>query len=258
MKKKIGLVGFGVIGSYIFRRVQEEKLIEVGFIYEADHVKTEQVDPPLLLHSFDDFNKRTVDLVVEVANSQAVRDFGPRILKKSDFLIFSLCSLANKSLQQEMESTARKSGTIIYIPHGAIVGLDGIRDGRKVIEEVHITTTKNPRNLDIGAQSKEVTQPTVLYEGPTRGACYRFPKNVNTHASIALAGLGLDKTQSKIIADPNTNKMTHIVEVVGQGLHWQIQVESIPSGAVTGAYTPESAYQTVKRICVQGGGFQLV
>jgi len=55
---------------------------------------------------------------------------------------------------------------------------------------------------------------------------------VNVHASIALAGLGFGKTRSKIIADPT-------------------------AGAVTGAYTPESAYQTLRRICVPEVGLQL-
>jgi len=255
MKKKIGLIGFGVIGSYLFRRVEEEGLMETGFIFEVDQKKTESVDPSLLLTSFDDFEKRPVDLVVEAAIAQVVRELGPRILEKSDLLILSLCSLADDDFRQRMEATAKTSGTRIYVPHGAILGLDGIHDGREVIEEVQITTTKNPKNL--GLPDEGATQPVVVYEGPTRGACERFPRNVNVHASIALAGLGFDKTRSKIVADPGTNKMTQMIEVTGRGLHWKIQTESIPAGAVTGAYTPESAYQTVRRICVPEVGLQL-
>jgi len=254
MKKKIGLIGFGVIGSHIFRRIEEEGLMKVGFIFEVDRKKTESVDSSLLLTSFDDFEKRLVDLVVEAANAQAVTELGLQILKKSDFLIFSLTALADEDFRQKMETTARNSGKRIYIPHGAILGLDGIQDGRKVIEEVRVTTTKNPKNLGLEVGT---TQPVVVYEGSTREACERFPRNVNVHASIALAGLGFDKTHSKIIADPGTNKMTQVVEVVGKGLRWKIETESTPVGAVTGAYTPESAYQTVRRICVEETGLQL-
>jgi len=39
MKKKIGLIGFGVIGSYLFRRTQEE-----GFIFP--------MEPSLVLMGF--------------------------------------------------------------------------------------------------------------------------------------------------------------------------------------------------------------
>lgn len=257
MKKKIGLIGFGVIGSYIFRRVEEEGLMEVGFIFDLDQTKTESVNPALLLTSFDDFEKRPVDLVVEAAVPQAVKELGPRVLKNSDLLIFSLTSLADNDFRQEMETTARASGTRIYIPHGAFLGLDGIHDGRKMVETVQITTTKNPKNL--GLEDQGITQPVVLYEGSTRGACERFPRNVNAHASLALAGLGFDKTRSKIVADPGTNSMAHVIEVTGKGLRWKIEIESLPTGAgaVTGAYTPESAYQTVRRICIEEVALQL-
>lgn len=254
MKKKIGLIGFGTIGSYLFRRIEEEGLMEMGFIFEVDRKKTESVVPSLLLTSFDDFEKRPVDLVVEAAKPQVVKELGLRILENSALLILSLCSLADDDFRQKMEVTAKTSGTRIYIPHGAILGLDGIHDGRKVIEEVQVTTTKNPKNLGLEVKT---TQPVVVYEGSTKGACEQFPRNVNVHASIALAGLGFDKTRSKIIADPGTNKMTQVVEVVGKGLRWKIQTESTPVGAVTGAYTPESAYQTVRRICVEETGLWL-
>ncbi len=255
MKKKFGLIGFGTIGSNIFRRTGEERVMEVGFIFEPDQKKTESLDPSLLLTSFDDFEKRPVNLVVEAAVPQAVRELGPRILKNSDLLIFSLTSLADDDLLQEMEATAKTSGTRIYVPHGAILGLDGIHDGRTMIERVQITTTQSPKSL--GLQDKGITQPVVVYEGSTRGACGRFPRNVNVHACLALTGLGFDKMHSKIIADPDAKSIAHAIEVTGKGLSWKIKVESIPTGGITGAYTPESAYQTVRRICVEEIGLQL-
>lgn len=255
MKKKIGLIGFGVIGSYIFRRVEEEGLMDVGFILEVDRKKTESVATPLLLTSFDDFEKRPVDLVVEAAMAQVVRELGPRILKKSDLLIMSVTSLADDDFRKQMEAIARASGTKIYIPHGGLVALDGIHDGREVIETVQITTTKTPKSL--GLEDKGINQPAIVYDGSTRGACEQFPRNVNTHASIALLGIGFDKTRTKIVADPGTKSMSHVIEVTGKGLSWTIKVEALPAGGVTGAYTPESAYQTVRRICVKEVGLQL-
>lgn len=255
MKKKIGLIGFGVIGNYLFHRIGEEELMEMGFIFEVDQRKTESVDSSLLLTSFDDFEKRPVNLVVEAAVPQAVRELGPRIIKNCDLLIFSLTSLADDDFRQKMEVSAKNSGTRIYVPHGAILGLDGIHDGKKMMEKVQITTTQSLKSL--GLQDEGITQPVVVYEGATRGACERFPRNVNVHASVALTGLGFDKTRSKIIADPGANSIAHVIEVMGKGLRWKIKVESLPTGAITGAYTPESAYQTVKRICVEEIGLQL-
>jgi len=255
MKKKIGLIGFGTIGNYLFHRIEEERFMEMAFVFEVDRKKTESLKPSLFLDSFDDFKNMSVDLVVEAALPQVVKELGPRILKKSDLLILSLTSLADDALRQEMEGIAKASGKRIYIPHGAILGLDGIRDGRKVIEKVEITTIKSPKSL--GLRDAGITEPVIVYEGTTRGACERFPRNVNVHASLALTGLGFERTRSKIVADPHTNSMIHVIEVIGKGLRWKIEIESLPVGEVTGAYTPESVYQTIKRICLQEVGLML-
>jgi len=255
MKKRIGLIGFGVIGNYLFHRIGEERLMEVVFVYEVNRGKIECLNSSLLLNSIDDLGNRSVHLVVEAALPEVVKEVGPRIVKKANLLVLSLTSLADETFRHEMERIAKSSGKRIYIPHGAIIGLDGIHDGRMVIDKVEITTIKSPKNL--GLKEDRMTGPVAVYEGPTKGACEQFPRNVNVHASLALTGLGFEKTRSKIIADPSAKSMTHVIEVTGKGLRWKIEVESLPVGEVTGAYTPESIYQTVKRICTEEGGFRL-
>lgn len=255
MKSKIGLIGFGTIGNYLFHKIEEEGCMEVAFVFEVDRKKTESLNASFLLDSFDEFEKRGVDLVVEAALPQVIKEFGPRILKKSDLLILSLTSLADEAFRRELERTAKEFGKNIYIPHGAILGLDGIHDGRNVIERVEITTIKNPKSL--GLKNEGITKPVVVYEGITKEACERFPRNVNVHASVALMGLGFEKTRSKIIADPFTNSMAHMIEVIGKGLRWKIEIESRSAGEVTGVYTPESVYQTLRRIGLEQCGFRL-
>ena len=93
-----------------------------------------------------------------------------------------------------------------------------------------------------------VTEKTVLFEGSTREACKKFPRNVNVHAGIAIAGLGFDKTRSRIVADPDVKGNTHKIEVTADGVQFDIEVCSIPKGLVTGAYTPLSAFFTLKRV----------
>jgi aspartate dehydrogenase len=255
MKKKIGLIGFGVIGKYIFEKIENDGLMEVDFVYDKDPQKTESLHPSMILNSVNDLIERPVHLVVEVAHPQAVRDLGMKILRNADFLIFSLTSLADDEFRQKLENFASASKKKIYIPHGAILGLDGIYDGRNVIETVEITTIKHPKNLNL--REKTIDKPTVVYQGSVRGACECFPRNVNVHAAIALSGIGFDKTISKIIADPGTDRMTHNIKVNGMGLCWGIHIESRSVGAVTGTYTPESVYQTVRRLCSTNLGFQL-
>ena len=44
----------------------------------------------------------------------------------------------------------------VFPPHGAILGLDGIFDGRDVLKEVSVETIKNPKSL--GRDDKEVNR----------------------------------------------------------------------------------------------------
>ena len=129
-----------------------------------------------------------------------------------------------------------------------MLGLDGIFDGRSVLESVKVTTTKRPKNL--GRDDKERT---VLYEGPTRGACKAYPRNVNVHAGLAMAGLGLDKTQSIIVSDPDSPGNSHKIEIEAEGCRFTIDVLSKPVSGVTGAYTPVSAAASVRRVLFKKG-----
>jgi aspartate dehydrogenase len=255
MKKRIGIIGLGTIGSYLLQRIENEESMEVDFVFDVDKSRTKSLAPEIVLDSLDDFAKRRFDLIVEAALPRVVREFGIRIVQRSDFLTLSLTSLADDAFRRQMESSAKASGHRIFVPHGAILGIDGIHDGREVLDRVQITTIKSPKSLGLKNGAKE---PAVVYEGSTRGACERFPRNVNVHACLALAGVGFDNTQSRIVADPDTNSMRHVIEAEGRGLHWKLEIESISLGGVTGSYTPESIFQSVRKIFRTDGGICII
>jgi len=118
---------------------------------------------------------------------------------------------------------------------------------------VKITTVKPPASFGRADREK-----TILYEGPTRAACMMMPRNVNVHAVVALAGLGFDQTYSKIISDPDATMNSHLIEVNGLDYSMRINVSSFPLQGVTGSYTPESAFSSVKRVCFGARGITLV
>lgn len=215
----------------------------IDFVYDEQMEKARSIPGTEVLQKIEDIARQEVDLVVETATDKAVREIAPRVLAKRDMLIFSVTSLVDDSFRESLRELCRGNHTRLYIPHGAILGLDGIYDGRSVIEEVTITTTKSPKSLGL-----EPTSAGVLYDGPTRGACKLFPRNVNVHAAIAVTGLGFDRTRSVVVADPQTNQMAHEIHVKGVGLEWNIRISSRSLGGVTGSYTPESASMTVRRI----------
>lgn len=255
MQRSIGLIGFGLIGQYIYKQCAHEQRLVVDFVFDADPGKTAALPSAQRVQSIETLAQRSVDLVVEAAHPAAVKALGEVIVQRSDLLVFSMTALADDQFRGQLEACARRSNRRIWFPHGAVLGLDGIFDGRKFIDTVEITTVKHPRNL--GLTDAAMDEPEVMYQGSTRGACGRFPRNVNVHAAVALAGIGFDDTVSKIVADPHTDRMRHRIEVTGTGLAWTIDIESRSVGAVTGSYTPESAYQTVRRLGEHRPGLRL-
>jgi aspartate dehydrogenase len=67
-------------------------------------------------------------------------------------------------------------------------------------------------------QGASLTKETVLYDGATREICAKFPRNVNTHAAVALAGIGFDRTRSILIADPTLASSTLEIKASGPGV----------------------------------------
>lgn len=89
------------------------------------------------------------------------------------------------------------------------------------------------------------------YDGPTRGVLPLYPKNVNSHATLALALLGLDRTHSVLIADPALEDAVIEIHARGGGVSIDIEKHN-PIKGVTGKLTILSVIETLKSIF--GGG----
>ncbi len=252
MKRKIGLIGFGTIGKNLYEQFSAQNDTQVSFVYEIGEESAKLVPEGLLVNSHDQLEKHLsgnkVDLVVEVATYQAVQALLPTIVKYTDMAVFSTCAFADEEFATRATELAKTLSRRIFIPHGAILGLDGISDGKGKLEAVSITTIKKPINL-----GRQDTEKTVVFDGPTREACKLYPRNVNVHASVAIAGLGFDRTHSQIIADPMAVGNIHIIEISAEGVKFKIEVCSKPIGLVTGSYTPVSAFNSVHKLFTDRG-----
>lgn len=250
--KKVAFLGGGKIGQNMMKHLIDEKKAEIAFVYDP-FAKDEVIcGAPVYKEITDDSIFEGLDLVVECAHADVVAAFICKALKYTNFMPFSMTAFRNDELRAAAEAAAKEYGHSVFLPHGAILGLDGIFDGRSELTEVTIETIKNPASL-----GRTDTEYTVLYEGPTRKATELYPRNVNVHAAIALAGIGFDKTQSKIIADPSVNTNTHLIHLKGVGIDFTIRVSSFSEGGVTGKYTPLSACGSLDRV-LGGAGFQFV
>ncbi len=252
-RKKIGLIGCGTIGSRIVKRVTEADAADIGFICVRNVERVKDLFPGIPVFSdLSEVKNHDVDLVIEAATAEVVREVAMDILAKCDFLPFTMTGFADEEFLNQVKKQSEEYGNRIYIAHGAVLGLDGVADGQRVIEEVTIITTKPPKNLDVSEDTSG-----VIYEGPTRPACKDFARNVNIHAAFALMGIGFDKMRSVVISDPTSKKMKTEVNVRGEGLEWNINITSTPVGAVSGNYMPESAASTVLRLLGANAGITL-
>ena len=247
--KKVGLLGCGKIGRAIMKRVLETGH-QISFV--QDPFFRESADFPVIT-SPDSAVYDGTDLVVECATAAALKESFEKIIAVGDMLIFSVTAFSDPVFQQRATAAAAASGHHIYFPHGAILGLDGIADAAPIMTAASIETTKSPKSLGL-----DLTERTVVFDGCTRDACAAFPRNVNVHAAVALAGIGFDRTKSKIIADPSVTTNSHIIRIEGEGIHFTIEVSSFTTGGVTGVYTPLSACGSIDRLLANGREYAFI
>ena len=191
-----------------------------------------------------------VDLVVEMAHPQYTRDWGERILSRADYLPLSVTALADDALRERLIERARSSGTHLAVPHGALMGLDTLREWRHMWSEVEIAFFKNPANIDFsesGIDPAALRGETVVYDGPVRGIAGRFPSNVNTMVTCALATLGLDRCRAKLVAVPGLNVAIAEVTATGRDGSRLAMRKEQPASGVSGTEMFESQFASIVR-----------
>ena len=180
--------------------------------------------------------EKTPDLVIECASHGAVADHGAAVLAAGiDLVIVSTGALGDAALHARLLAAARKSGARLILSHGAVGGVDALSAARiSGITEVVYTSRKPPLAwrgtraealLDLGALKCEA----VFYEGNARGAAQAFPKNANVAATIALAGLGFERTRVRLIADPAAPGNVHEFQLRSACADIDIRIVGKPS-----------------------------
>ena len=251
--KKIGIIGYGQIGSSLCEQLSQDMSggLQVACIHESAPEIMAQVPKETAAVSVEEMLGLGLDLVVEAAHPDVVRRYAEMVLARTDMMIMSVSALGDKDLEKTIKRACQKSGHRLYIPHGATLGLDGLRDGLSIWEEVSITMRKNPRNLNFNAAPQlkpaENAGEVVLYDGPTRGVLPLFPKNVNSHATLALATLGMDKTRSILVSDSRLDESVIEIDAKGGGTSIHIERRN-PIKGVTGKLTILSVVQSLKNI----------
>jgi len=266
--KKIALLGCGAIGTQIALAIDSGKIpAQLTQIYDQSKEAAQKLDSklknkPIIVENSHLLSIGPVDLVVETASQQAVRDVALSVLQnKKDLMIMSVGALLDSSVFEVLSDACKEFSKTIYLPSGAIAGLDALKSVKNELESVTLTTTKNPNSLR-GAKFFEtsdidlnkIEKPTVLFDGTANDAVKLFPANINVAALLSLVGLGNERTKVKIIADPNTDKNTHQIEAIGKFGKMNFSIQNIPdeTNPKTSKLAILSSIETLRKYCSDG------
>ena len=222
--RRIGLLGCGNVGEIIARK--QEGFV-IAALHDAVYTRAQAVETACganAYESFDEFLAQDLDIVVEAASVSAVQAHAEEILLAGkDMVILSVGALTDVAFREHLKACAVSTGARIYIPSGAITGLDNLKVCQIAeVSKVLLRTTKNPRSLGI-----EADEPMLLFKGTARDCIRQYPKNINVAVAIELASG--HETEVELWADPNTDRNTHELIVEGEFGDITITVSNRPS-----------------------------
>lgn len=253
----IGIIGYGAIGNTLFQAIAAGRAGAVrcpAVLVRRPRPAADRAIPLTTEH--EDFLTHPFDAVIECAGHDAVHELGARILQRADLLLTSVGALSDDALFDRLRASARTHAHKLILPSAGIGALDALTAaaaGR--LDSVTISVRKNieawygtpaEQLLDLA----QLREPAVVYEGPVREGARLYPANVNISAAVALAGIGLDRTQLRIIADPTIS--THIVEVEAVGdfgrFHFSEDVVADPANPKTGKIVALALLKTIRQL----------
>ncbi|MCX6689848.1 MAG: aspartate dehydrogenase [Methanoregula sp.] len=221
---RIGLLGCGNIGHIIARHAEG---FEISAVYDKVFSKAQEIAK--ICHgqpyeTFESFISADVDLVVEAASVSAVKVYAGLVLShKKDIVIMSVGALADPVFREDLRETARREGQKVYIPSGAIFGLDNLKIGRiSPITKLLLRTTKSPKSLGIDTRSRQ-----KIFSGKANECIKAYPKNVNVSVAMSLAA-GQD-ADVELWVDPAVDRNVHELFIEGAFGETYIKVTNVQS-----------------------------
>jgi len=238
-KTKIGIVGCGAIGSQVALFV-DKRLKDVAYIHslsDSDRAVANRLQKKLKslpkITTTDSLIKN-VDLVIEAASQEAAKYILRKATAKGkDMVILSVGALIGCS---SLLSRAKRNGTKIYVPSGAICGVDGLGAlSLGKIKCISLITSKPLRGLagadyfkDRKINLSKIKKEKIVFKGRVKEAIKFFPKNINVAATLLLASNFKNITVC-IKADPGLKRNVHRIELEAREAKLSIGIENVPS-----------------------------
>lgn len=262
---KAGIIGCGTIGGVIAGAIAHRfsDAVKLTGICDVDKEKARNLLERLKINA-SILNRSELiqkcDLIIEAASGSVSYEVARETLEAGkDVMIMSTGGLLGKS---DIFELAKKKNAKIYLPSGAICGLDGVKSAMMAnVKSVTLTTRKPPAGLE-GApyiiekkiDLKSIKDETVIFEGTAQDAVKGFPKNVNVSATLSLCGLGAKETKVRIVTSPKYKSNSHQIDVDGDFGRLKAVTENVPmpDNPKTSYLAALSAIATLKNIVSSG------
>jgi len=196
------------------------------------------------------------DIVVECAPAKEFRSIAEPVLKAGRTLV----TVSGAALLDAFDvvELAQRHNAHITLVTGALLGLDAVRAAVEGdVSFVRMISRKPPLSLrgapyldtnriDVGA----IVTATRVFKGSAREGAQGFPANFNVAAALSLAGIGPDRTELEIWADPAVTRNVHTIEVEADSARFTMTIENVPSAEnpATGRITPLSIIAALRNL----------
>ncbi len=232
------LIGFGAIGQSLVARLASHPRLRVSHVV---------VRPERILQVQARLGEGTVavsevpsraKLVLECAGHGALlAHVLPALQRGIECAVLSVGALSEQGLPEKLAQAAQEGGAQVHLLPGAIGGIDAIAAAKQAgLSHVRYTGRKPPlawlgtpaeQHFDLLALTKSA-KCAIIFEASAREAAMQYPKNANVAATVSLAGLGLDATQVRLIADGTQTENVHEIELSGAFGSMKIEMRNQP------------------------------
>ncbi len=257
----VAVAGLGAIGMRVARSIDAGKIEGMRLVAVSANNRQRAAGrvadfntPPKVL-PLDELPE-VAAIVVECAPAAVFAELATAAIERGRCLMpLSVGALLDHpALIERAEETDAK----IIVPTGALIGLDTVRAmAEGTIHAVTLMTRKPPGGLagaphliENSIDISSLTEPLCVLRGSARDAARGFPANVNVAAALALAGIGPERTQVEVWADPTIDRNIQSVTIRSDSGEATMTMQNIPSteNPRTGRIVANSVIATLRRM----------
>lgn len=222
---RIAIIGYGSIARELISGLMDhpDLVCALGVVFREQRTELAAlpngVESLRGLSALMDFKP---DLVIEAAGQSAVAQYAEICLRAGiTVMAASIGALADDQLRSRLVDAATVGQSRLILPSGAVGGLDYIQAVRRLPStQVLYESRKPPSAWQDELKRRELplapAEPIVLFEGHAGDAAKLFPQNLNVAATLAMAGLGMQHTQVRVVVDPKAKGNEHHIHVTSE------------------------------------------